>query len=94
MASIGFNYGRNAQVVLWVFAGATARLQRLPRFSALQSPVKSANRRCKQKELLHLNIARTGMHIQQHAAIPDFALDMVAGHGTLHGKRTIDLQRS
>ena len=46
-----------------------------------------------ESRLLDLNIAGTRMHIQQDPAIPDFALDVVAGHRALHGERMIHLQR-
>src|SRR6476646_4715252 len=83
-----------AALFLQLFAQDTARLQGCWRSLV---PQNLSNRRIgatNGKSLLDLNIARTRMHVQQDPAIPDFSLDVVAGHRALHGKRMIDLKRS
>ena len=92
IASIVFNYGRTALVILrclpqrWLDRSAVSGFQ--PRKAWQNQLIGAAIR----KSLLDLNIARTRMHIQQDPAIPDFALDVVSGHRALHGERMIHLQ--
>ena len=94
IASIVFNYGRTALVILrclfqrWLDRSAVSGFQ--ARKAWQNQPIGTAIR----KSLLDLNIARPGMHVQQRAAIPNFSLDMVAGHGALCSERMIHLQRS
>jgi hypothetical protein len=45
--------------------------------------------------LLQLNVARPGMYVQQHAAISNLALNVVAGKSTLRGHlMVVELERS
>ena len=53
------------------------------RCSAFRILLNSAKRRCKHKFLLELDIARSSVDVQQHAAISYLALDMVFGQRSL-----------
>ena len=43
---------------------------------------------------VHLYVAGTGVQVHQHAAVSDFALDMVVRQRALHGDRVIYFERS
>ena len=94
IASIVFNYGWIASMILQVFVRKYALMLRHSPFLACKTWQNQRFCAATGKSLLDLNIARAGMHVQQDAAIPNFSLDVVAGHGALHGVRMIDLQRS
>ncbi len=46
----------------------------------------------KWRNLLQFDIAGAGVHIEQHPAVPDLALDMIVRHGALRGHLTFNVQ--
>lgn len=55
---------------------------------------KSRQQALQVKDLLNFNIAGAGVHVQQHAAVSNLALDMVVAERALHRDWMVDLERS